>query len=473
MNDATMARLGTVGALAVLATALWGCEEVQEACDLGCNPQGLAQGNASITGVKALDGFFAAVLRFDDEATRVSAGIDAELQGLAADFGVDAATLQAEYGGDVAAAVVAQLSGNLEGELEVVAEPPRCDLDARAELAASAECQVEAGCDVDVDPGTATLECRGACQVEASADVECEADAELVCSFQGPAVECSGECRGRCTTMLDVAASCEGTCTGACTVMLDAGGRCDGVCEGTCEGDTDAGGRCDGTCTGSCELDLAAGGRCEGSCEGSCAVEASAGASCEGTCSGECIARGPDLDCSGAAEARCEAMANASVSCAGECDGEFEPPMAMAQCDAAASCNAQARADASVEVQCSEPSIDVRYALRADLDAETRAQLELGLRRLQVRLPRILAKVDQAQLLVDASAELAAAAGGAAEATVDAFAGGDLGAVAALRVAECAPSELAAVPGLIAGSTGRLQTSLTAATELGTAVGMQ
>ncbi|MGD8861086.1 MAG: hypothetical protein PVI30_13855 [Myxococcales bacterium] len=49
----------------------------------------------------------------------------------------------------------------------------------------------------------------------------------------------------------------------------------------------------------------------------------------------------------------------------------------------------------------------------------------------------------------------------------------DLGAVAALRVAECAPAELAAVPGLIAGSTGQLQASLTAATDLGSTVGLQ
>ena len=53
------ARVAALVASAGLA-ALVGCQEVQDVCDIGCNRDGLAQGNASITGVKALDGFFAA-----------------------------------------------------------------------------------------------------------------------------------------------------------------------------------------------------------------------------------------------------------------------------------------------------------------------------------------------------------------------------------------------------------------------------
>ncbi|MDD9936843.1 MAG: hypothetical protein OXT09_24740 [Myxococcales bacterium] len=470
MREATKTTLAGMLALAMITLA--GCEEVKDVCEIGCSAEGLAEGNASITGVRSLDGFFAAVLRFDAKAAQIGAGLDAELQGLAADFGIDAATLQADFGGDVGAALSARFEQNLDGELRVRAEPPRCDVDARAELSASAQCQVEAGCEIDVDPGSAMLECHGSCEAEVRADVQCEASAELVCSFRGPAVACSGECKGRCSAMLDVAASCDGTCTGTCTVMLDAGGSCDGVCNGSCDGNTDAGGVCDGTCTGSCELDASAGASCEGVCEGTCEVAARAGAACEGTCSGECTARGPDLDCSGAAEARCEAMGEASVSCQGECRGELEPPTAMAQCEAAASCDAQARADASVEVECSEPALDVEYALRADLDAEVAAQMELGMRQLGVRLPRILARLEQATLLVDASAELGAAATGTAEATVDAFSGGNLGVVAALRVVECAPAQLEAVPGLIAGSTAELQASLSAAVDVRGAVGL-
>jgi hypothetical protein len=97
--------------------------------------------------------------------------------------------------------------------------------------------------------------------------------------------------------------------------------------------------------------------------------------------------------------------------------------------------------------------------------------MELGMRQLEVRLPRILARMRQARLLVDASAQLGAAASGAAESTVRAFGGGELGAVAALRVAECAPAQLNAVPGLIAQSTSALKASLEAATRVTMAVG--
>ncbi|HMI94310.1 MAG TPA: hypothetical protein VK509_23220 [Polyangiales bacterium] len=468
MNRTTIA--WTAG-LWLLSTTQLGCEQVKDACDIGCSEQGIAQGNASITGVKSLDGFFAAVIRFDQKAAQLSAGIDAELSALAGDFGIDPAVLQGSFNGDVGAALRAQFDANLAAGVKVHAEPPRCDLDARAELSASAECQVEAGCDVAVDPGTATLQCKGSCQADVNAKVDCGANAELACTFRGPEVACKGECKGTCSAELSVAARCEGTCKGSCSLMLAGGGRCDGRCNGSCSGSTDSGGRCDGTCTGDCELELSAGATCGGTCKGSCATEAKAGAECNGTCSGECTARGPQADCSGAAEVHCEAMGSASVSCAGHCEGELEPPMAMVQCDASASCNAQAKADASVEVECSEPSIDIDYELRAGLAASAAARMELGMRQLEVRLPRILARVRQARLLVDASAQLGAAASGAAEGTVRAFGSGEIGAVAALRVAECAPVQFDAVPGLIAQSTTELKASLDAAARVTTAVG--
>jgi hypothetical protein len=469
MEKATIA--GTAGAL-LLSAALLGCDQVQDACDIGCSAEGVLEGNASITGVKSLDAFFAAVIRFDQKAAQVSGRIDGELRALAADFGVDAAMLESSFQGDVGAALRARFMQNVEGKVTVRAEPPRCDLDARAELSASAECQVDAGCDVNVDPGTATLQCKGSCQADVNAKVECGANAELACSFRGPALSCTGECKGTCSAELSVAARCEGTCEGSCTVSLAAGGECDGRCTGSCAGNTDAGGRCEGTCMGDCELELSAGARCEGMCRGSCATEANAGAACDGTCSGECTVRGAQANCTGAAEVRCEAMGQASVSCSGECQGELEPPMAMVQCDASATCNAQAKADASVEVECSEPSIDIDYALRAGLDAAVAAQMELGMRQLAVRLPRILASLEQARLLVDASAGIGAAASGAAEGTIRAFTSGDLGAVAAVRVAQCAPAEFQAVPGLIASSTAELRAQVEAAAKVNAAVGL-
>ena len=446
--------------------------QVTGVCDIGCSAEGIAEGNASVTGVKSLDAFFSAVIGFDQKAEQVSAAIDVELAALAGDFGIDAGTLQASFGGDVGAALSAQFDENFEGSVMVRAEPPHCDLDARAELSASAECQVDAGCDVDVDPGTATLQCKGSCQADVNAEVACDANAQLACTFRGPDVTCDAECKGTCTAELSVAADCDGTCKGSCTVSLPSGGRCEGRCEGSCDVNTDSGGRCGGTCTGDCQMDLSAGASCDGTCEGSCAMEAKAGAECHGKCSGECTARGPEIDCTGAAEARCEAMGEASVTCSGQCEGELEPPMAMVQCDASATCNAQAKADASARVECSEPSIDIDYELRGDLDVEVAAQMELGMRQLEVRLPRILARLQQARLLVDASAELGAAAGGAAEGTIRAFGSGDLGVVAALRVAECAPAQFQAVPTLIAQSTSELQASVAAAGRVNAAVGL-
>jgi len=279
MNRATIAR--TAG-LWLLSMQL-GCEQVQDACDIGCSEQGIAEGNASITGVKSLDGFFAAVIRFDQKAGQLSAGIDAELVALAGDFGVDPAVLQSSFGGDVGAALRAQFDANFTAGVTVRAEPPRCDLDARAELSASAECQVEAGCDVAVDPGTATLQCKGSCQAGVDAKVQCDANAELACTFRGPAVKCNAECKGTCSAELSAAARCDGTCKGSCTVSLAGGGRCDGRCNGSCAGSTDSGGRCSGTCTGDCELELSAGASCSGTCQGTCATEAKAGAQCSGT----------------------------------------------------------------------------------------------------------------------------------------------------------------------------------------------
>jgi hypothetical protein len=475
MNSKTIAMFAGLGALSM---AQLGCdpakqaEQAQGLCDIGCSAEGIAEGNASVTGVKSLDAFFAAVISFDKKAAQVSAGIDAELAALAGDFGVDASTLRASFGGDVGAALRAKFDANFVADVTVRAEPPHCDLDARAELNASAECQVDAGCDVDVDPGTATLQCKGRCQADVNARVMCDANAQLACTFRGPDVKCSGECKGTCTAELSAAADCDGTCKGSCTLALPSGGRCEGRCEGTCNVNTDSGGRCGGICTGNCQLDFSAGAHCDGSCEGSCAVAAKAGAECHGQCSGECTARGPEIDCTGAAEAHCEAMGDASVSCSGQCEGELQPPMAMVQCDASATCNAQAKADASAKVECSEPSIDIDYALRSGLDAEVAGQMELGMRQLEVRLPRILARVQQARLLVDASAKLGAAATGAADGTLRAFGRGKLGAVAALRVAKCAPAQFQAVPGLIVQSTSKLQASVEAAARVNAAVGL-
>jgi len=116
-----------------------------EACgiDVDCKAGGIAEGNASISGVASVDSFFQAVLDFQAKAGNVSAGIEGQLALIKGDFGIDAKT-------ELAAGLQAQIDANLEGGLTVKAEPAKCQVDAHATLEAQAKC------DVMVDPGKAS-----------------------------------------------------------------------------------------------------------------------------------------------------------------------------------------------------------------------------------------------------------------------------------------------------------------------------
>lgn len=367
-------------------------------CGLGCPGDtvegvklaGVAEGNASISGIQQVDSFFAAVLNFQSAANGVSDGIQAQLDAIRADFGIKAdANLKTE--------LKTQFDANLTAAIKIDYEPAHCAVDAMATLEASAKC------DATVSGGKAEVECKGSCEAEVSADVKCDANADLRCTVTAPDVKCEGDCRGTCTAKLDAAAKCEGTCNGDCS--------------GSCSAYSDsAGTKCAGTC--------------DGMCKGSCDVQLAAEASCSGTCHGECTVTKPMGGCDGGIRAECRAKADASFSCSGKCTGEFEPPMVSAECEASA------KAQASVNVQCTPPRLAVSYGFKANADVKFKAALKTLV---DVRLPKLLEAVGKAKLVAKAGEGLGVAATGAVKGALDANAKLNVKAIVGV---ECALHEL-------------------------------
>jgi len=171
--------------------------------------------------------------------------------------------------------------------IDVVAQPPRCEISVDAYASCAAQC------DVDVDPGEVSVQCEGGDMVG----------------------QCSGSCSGSC--QVDASAGCAGSCEGTCSAGCT--GVCQGSCEGTCSAtgaDGQCNGRCDGTCHGSCSAG------CQGSCSGECWVDAHA--SCQGQCRGSCSVEFTEPHCTGTVrpahvsadcQASCDARLNAEASC--------------------------------------------------------------------------------------------------------------------------------------------------------------
>jgi hypothetical protein len=409
---------------------LGGLEEIAEMCGFGCPDEGIAEGNASISGVASVDGFFSSVINFQSKALTVSGSIDAELQAIRADFGIAADA-------NFETALQAQIDANLEAEggLEINVEPARCAVDAQVTLEAQAKC------DASIDPGTATVKCEGSCEVEASAEVECGAEAMVECTFTAPSAMCEGSCKGSCEVELSAMAACSGECKGSCS------GECSAYVKNA-EGEAECSGTCDGMCMGSCKAEAEASGTCSGKCEGECTVQE------------------PEGGCEGAVRAECKAMGSAMIDCKGKCEGNFEPPMAKAECQASA------KADAKINVECTPPRVAINYTLRVggNVDVEAQARFVAALKNLEVRLPKLKAALAKADLVLDAGEGLLADAGGAVSAGVDAAIEGDASIKAQIGLG-CALLELEAVGDALGGASTKLQASFTAATELSAALG--
>jgi hypothetical protein len=389
------------------------------ACPDGKDVKGIAEGNASISGVPSIDGFFSSVINFQAAANGVAAGIDTELDAIRADFQLDA-------NADIGAALKAKLDANLEAGYSLKIEPAQCKVDIEAQLNAAAKC------DVDASPGMVAVECKGGCDVEASADVKCDANADLRCTINPPMGMCSGEC------------------TGSCDVDLSAEAACMGTCNGDCSGDCSAYAKDD-------QGNVKCAGQCSGMCKGTCRVDVTADASCKGKCTGECTYTPPSGGCEGAIRAQCKAHANASIMCDTKCDADFEPPMVKAECQA------KVEADAKMNVQCTPPHVAFNYRVKAGLKLEDQLRFEAALKALvDVHLPALKVALKRGDSVTSAGKDLSAAASGALMNAVNetkAKAGVDVKVLFGLG---CAVKELPKVGDIIEGASDNLSKSVSA-----------
>lgn len=405
--------------LGMLSTSS-GCDEAAKQCGLECPDKGVAEGNASISGFIAVDAFFKSVVNFKTVATGIAGDIKTELDGIQASFGISDAELTAA--GNIGAAVKAKISGQVT--IKVDAQPAKCEIDASFSAQASVDCQVEAGC--TGTPPEASVTCMGECTVEASAEGTCSGEAKVSCEASGPSVACTGECTGTCTATLDVAAKCEGACNGECDGSTSNGATCAGMCKGTCEASGMAALNCKGSCNGSCEYTPAM------------------------------------AKCDAGAKVECKFAAMAEAKCSGKCEGEFKPP--TLDCDASASCEASAKAEAKFEARCTPPSVGLDVKFTGGAAAEAKFKNAVG--DLKVRLPRLLAALEHAKVVVDAGKQLGADGAAAVKATLGAFGDGEVGLVAGYRIANCVPDELAASATAITDSGKGLSAQVTAAAGL-------
>ena len=345
-------------------------------CGIGCpgatvdgvKIKTFAEGNAAISGVPGVDAFFSAALNFQGVADNVSAGIEAQLDLIRADFELGA-------NADLSTALKAKFDANLDGGAVFKFTPGKCSVDASASLKAQASCEGK------VNPGSAMVDCEGSCEVDPGmVDVQCSGEFDVECTYEGPKVDCQGTCQGSCEGKVGASADCKGTCRGEC--------------DGTCSAMADVGGG-KAECAGSCM----------GTCKGTCEVQLMAEAMCSGTCRGECKVTAPMGGCSGAAHAECKAKANGpSVKCSGKCVGKVEPPSAEVHC------KASAKAQAQLNVQCTPPRLALDYHFKSSVSAEAQAAFQADLDTLvNVRLPALLQASARADFVQDAGEGLGAA----------------------------------------------------------------
>ena len=418
-------RSGASGLILGLITSTSACGEdgplgdIAEQCglDIDCEAGGFAEGKASISGVASIDSFFGAAIDLDASMRGLSGELRAELDAIAVSVGAQPGA----GGAEIADQLDVFLEGYISGGLTIEYQPPRCAANLEVSAAAAAEC------DAEVDPGSVSVRCEGSCTLDASAEATCEGGATVMCSGTAPMLDCSG-----------------GTCTGSCSVELTAEAQCDGTCRGTCRvGDTemnDFEGTCQGQCQGQCVADLSAGGQCGGSCEGQCDWEPGA------------------AGCSADATLRCEAEAGASVECNGTCEGSAEPPSVSAECEA----TVEAKADASIE--CTPPTLALAFEWNGEAAAKPatpRPSFAPGSKAFRAHLSAIIALRAKADVVVDASANLAAEARTTIQTAVE-----DLDGDASLKVAfgaRCALLELPVAAESLEASVSGLATEIDAA----------
>lgn len=397
-------------------------DDLAKQCKLQCPERGIAEGNASISGVASVDTFFQAVLDYQAKADNVSSAIEAQLGAIRGDFGLD-------ENQDISAALMAKIDASAEAGMSVDAEPARCTVDTEAVIRAQSHC------DASVKPGKVACGCRGKCHVAAAAMVDCGAQAQLECTSNAAQVSCEGKCQGRCITQLESAAACAGTCRGSCS------GKCSAFVRNL-QGELECAGDCDAQCTGRCELKLAAQAQCNGMCDGECTVVRS------------------DASCDGGIRAQCTAMNDAMLECKGRCQGEIEPPKAKAECEVSA------KTEAKLNVQCTPPRLAVKYKLKSNLDAMASAQFVNAASNLEVRLPALFAAIEQASSVTEAQTALIGDGNAAVKGAVNAALSDSSMLKVKLVGLGCALGELDDVGNAIDGPSQRLSANLEVSAKL-------
>ena len=412
--------------------------------ELSC--QGFIQAGASISGQPGIDAFFVTSGNFRGEAAILRARLQTAVGDMVDAVGLEATGKLKEDVALLVEHVQDGFGGKIQGGLTLEFVPPQCEINAEVQV------QAAASCDVEVDPGTLELECRGECIAKADVMVDCDGSAEIRCRGTAPRFECTGSCTGTCD-LEPGGAECEGTCNGTCE--LDGTVECAGECMGDVDGDNN--------CTGEC--DVRSGARCEGTCMGSCEITAP-DITCNGECKGECLYTPPEGGCEASANVSCEASADASVRCEGECRGEFEPP------DVTAECEATARAEADFSAECRPPEVGITFNFSAELEGDLEAQLEFEVQMVAFgrAYGEFVASLEKLDLIVEAGEALVNAGASAVqdglERIVDARA--DFG--AQFR-ASCAIAELPVAVNVIGSGVASLEDSASAASQVTSALG--
>jgi hypothetical protein len=415
-----------------------GCDPPTEICDLGCPEDGIAQGNASISGLASIDAFFGAVISVRDAAANANASMRAELEGMAASLEIEGAAELSmdELSARISSELQAKFEVYVDGGLTVRFQEPRCQANMEVVAAAAAECDVEAA------PGSVEVECAGSCEIGLEAQAQCSAEGNLSCTGQAPQFDCSGgTCSGNCEA--DVAFECEGSCSGTCQ------GTCTACAGGECETDqdgfvTNCAGSCEGECDGSCELE--AGGHCDFRCEGSCEYTPPEGVECEA-----------------GATATCDVSASAEVECEGKCEGEVSPP------EVSAECKASVEAKASAEIECTPPSLSIEFQFSANLSADERAEFRVWLEGFKARFAGMLAVNAKLEFIGEAMVDLTAAAGGSVRAVIEEMDADELSIQAVVGIG-CAATQLEQVGPALQGAGGDVAASVAAFAEVSAAV---
>jgi hypothetical protein len=449
LNRQRLYNLVSLGLLAGFSTAsLQACDDsplgdIAEQCGLVCADEGIADGNASISGNVSIDAFFSSVIAVRGSASVVADTVRAEITGLAGilcvngdeescNLDVDLPALTAAVRADLDA----KFAANVEGSLTVEFQAPKCEASLEASVSAAAECDVQA------DPGSIEASCEGSCEVSASVAADCAVEGNLSCEGKAPGFTCEGSCTGSC--QLDVAAtcggSCEGSCEGSCNVCT--GGACDddGTTVANCAGE------CSGMCTGTCEL--SAGGMCNARCEGSCKTEPGS------------------VMCEAGATAKCDASAMADVECSGKCEGSVTPPSVSAECEASVEASAKA------EVECTPPqlAIDFRFSAAIEADVDAKADFLVFVENFKLRFAALLAARAKLEIVGEAAVGLSAAATGAVQGAVNAQLEGDLDLKATIGLG-CALGELDEVGAALSGAVSDIDASVSAVIFISGSVG--